>query len=856
MFSDSAMQTTHHFMKSIRHVCFFVVLFWVAQPALSAQVTPDQLRKLDTVLSVLHGQASFNGTVLVAEQGKVVYAKALGIAHPDTRKIRTTAASFNLGSLSEQFMAAMVVVLQESGKLQFDDAVRQYFPDFPYEGVTLRHLLTHTSGLPDYTDLAIRYHNTLDTLTNEKVLELLKSYKPPAAYAPGTHWGYCNTNYVLLASIMEQVSAQPIETFFQQQVTGPLGMTNTYIYSLRVKDTPTNRVFGFKRQDGVDVLHDLTRLDGVIGDGNVYASAEDLLKWDQALYTEKLFRLKTWKAVVAPEKRADGATDNNGFGWMMGKDSVRDNPVGFRAGGCHAFIRNIEKKQTIIILTSGSDDTARKIALEVLDGKTVKLPKFQLITHISLLDGTGTPAKTASVRLKNDKIWEVGDLMPFEGETVTDGQGLTLAPGFIDSHSHHFGGLGSAPEALPTINQGITTIVIGQDGVSVPIDTIQHFFQTTPVSINVATYTGQSTLREDVMGAKNLFRIATLAEVATMKAALQAEMAKGSLGLSTGLEYEEAFYSNRDEVLELAKIAAAAGGRYISHIRSEDINLDEAVDEIIEIGKEAHIPVQISHIKIAKRDQWGTSSDLLERLQAARNAGIDITADCYPYDFWNSTLRVLFPNRDYTNPASAAFAVTQLCDPEKSIVVRFAPNKQYAGKTLAAIAALRHENAAETLMKLIAMAAAFDEQNPDFDGGIEAIMGKSMDEPDVENFLVWPQTNICSDGSGHGHPRGYGAFTRILGRYVREKKIMPLETAVYKMTALSAEHLGLSDRGIIQAGNYADLVLFNPETVKDNADITNPKALSTGIEKVWVNGQLVYQAGQSTGKYPGMFIKR
>ena len=341
------------------------------------------------------------------------------------------------------------------------------------------------------------------------------------------------------------------------------------------------------------------------------------------------------------------------------------------------------------------------------------------------------------------------------------------------------------------------------------MDTLENFFNVRPVAVNVATYTGHATLREEVLGEKDLFRIATQNEVDKMKTILHNEMQKGSLGLSTGLEYEEGFYSNRDEVLQLASTVANYRGRYISHIRSEDINLDEAVEEIIEIGKQAKIPVQISHIKIAKKDRWNSSNELLQRLQQARAEGVNITADVYPYTFWNSTLRVLFPNRDYTNLSSAQFAVTQLFDPNESVLVEYAPIKEYAGKTIAAIATLRHESTAVTLMNLIQIASEFETKYPEYRGRIEAIAAKSMSEDDVTNFINWPHANICSDGYRGGHPRGMGAFTRILARYVRERNTMPMETAIYKMTGLSAEHVGITDRGIIAPGLYADLVLFD-----------------------------------------------
>jgi len=228
----------------------------------------------------------------------------------------------------------------------------------------------------------------------------------------------------------------------------------------------------------------------------------------------------------------------------------------------------------------------------------------------------------------------------------------------------------------------------------------------------------------------------------------------------------------------------------------------------------------------------------------------------YPYTFWNSTLRVLFPARDYTNMASAQLAVTQLFDPSQSYIVQYAPNPSYVGKTLSAIAVERKESDAQALMSLVAIAADFKEKHPGYKGSIEAIAAKSMNESDVAKFIAWPYSVICSDGNGGGHPRGYGSFTRVLGKYVREDKVISLENAVHKMTAQTAEYLGIKDRGIIAVGKKADLVLLNPETVIDHAAILNSHALSTGIEMLWVNGQLVYAQQKATGKKPGVLIKR
>ena len=838
-----------------RHL-LVAVLFLLIRPHVDAQPAGQslapRLKTVDSVLTVLHNRAMFNGVVLVAEQGRVRYAKALGTANIATGEPLTTRSAFNLASVSKQFMALMIMQLQERGKLRYDERVQTYLPDFPYDTITVRHLLTHTSGLPEYFDLAQQYLGPLDTLTNDGLLQLLHQNKPPLRFPPGDRWEYSNTGYVLLGSIITKLGGMPVETFFEQNIARPLKLANTYVYYHKSSTTPRNRVYGFSREEGKNVPADLIRVDGVVGDGNVYASADDLLLWDQALYTDKLVKASTLRDAFTPVMLNNKTTCPYGFGWFIDNNGTVLKHTGSWVGFRTLIVRYVSKKQTLIVLTSGSNAGGRVVET-VLNGKTPLLPQTQLITNIRLIDGTGVAAKKASVRLLNDRIREIGDLSAFPDEPVTDGHGLVLAPGFIDSHSHHDWGL--KPDALPVVSQGITTIVVGQDGGSTPMDTLQARLTRQPVAVNLASYTGHAMLRQKAMGINGLYRTAKPDEVTRMKALLRTEMSHGSLGLSTGLEYESAFFANRDEVLQLAQAAADSGGRYISHLRSEDVTLDDAVDEIIQIGRITKMPVQISHLKIALHDQWGQSGRLLAQLEQARAEGINITADCYPYDYWMSTMRVLFPKRDYTNAQSADFAVNQLFDPAQSVLVRFAANPVYAGKTVGDIAQLRHEKPAQTLMGLVAEASAFSLKNPEAEG-IEGIMGKSMDEPDVATFLAWPHTVICSDGTYVGHPRGYGAFTRVLGRYVRDRKLMPLETAIYKMTGLAAEHLALHDRGLIAPGYYADLVLLNPDTVQDNARIGDNTALSTGIEAVWVAGKLVYQQQKGTGEHPGVLIRR
>ncbi|MEO5681856.1 MAG: serine hydrolase [Chitinophagaceae bacterium] len=821
-----------------------IILLLLTCPLLSFAQWNQKIPVVDSVLNRLYEQQLFNGTILIAEKGKVLYKKAFGIAGA-SQKALTTDAAFNLASVSKQFFSMMVMILKEQGKLHYDDAVQKYLPSFPYPQITLRQLLNHTSGLPEYFDVAERYRSLLDTLTNESMLALLAAKKPALVFTPGEKFEYCNTNYTTLASVIAKLAAVSCDSFFQEKIVRPLGLKNTYIYNITMKTYPASRVFGFHYVNGKPVANDLVWLDGIVGDGNIYSSAEDLFKWDEALYTGKLVKAATFKEAITPGILNDGTLTAYGFGWFIPKQDEEVDHTGGWVGFGTYIDRFIATKQTFILLDNSSNGSTRNIIKNILAGKPYSMPQMQLITNIQLIDGTGAPARQAAVRIVDNRIRDIGMLTAFKNEAVIDGKGYTLAPGFIDSHSHHERGLSNDPAGIACTSQGITSIVIGQDGESYPADTLKQRLKDHPVGINMATYTGHASLRERVM--KNgVLRAADSAEIDGMKKLLTEDIKKGSLGLSTGLEYEEAFYSTRDEVIQLAKATAAAGGRYISHIRSEDLNLESSIEEIINIGREAKLPVQISHFKIAMRSKWGHSNEIVAQLQRARAEGIDITADCYPYTMWSSTPRVLFPKKDFGNLASAQYATAELFDPAASVMTYFPANRKYEGKTVTEIAALNRETAAEALMRIIKEAG---------DKGA-AIAGASMLDDDVINFLKWNYTNVCSDGADGGHPRGYGSFTRVLGRYVREKKIMPLETAIYKMTGLSAEHLGIKNRGLVMPSYYADLVLFDPSTVADNATMDNSKALSSGISLVWVNGKIVYQNQKATYVYPGVFISR
>ena len=483
-----------------------------------------------------------------------------------------------------------------------------------------------------------------------------------------------------------------------------------------------------------------------------------------------------------------------------------------------------------------------------------------LITNARVVDGTGSPELLAAVRVRDGRVIAIGALQPETGEAVLDAHGLVLAPGFIDTHSHAAGDLASHPDALGAVSQGITTIVAGQDGGSPGdpnssfADAMAEIAKLRP-ALNVAAYVGHNSVRERVLG-EDFRRPATTAEVARMAALVEEGMRNGALGFSTGLEYDPGIFSAPDEVLALARVAARYGGRYISHVRSEDRNFWPALDELISIGRETKMPVQVSHIKLAMRGLQGQTERLLATLDRARAEGIDVTADIYPYTYWHSTLTVIFPERDFDNRKAAEFALDEVAPADGLLLSAFLPEPSYVGKTVADIAQLRGTDPPATLMALIAEALAYEKAHPEA-GTVEAVIGTSMTEADIARLFAWPYTNVCTDGSLDGrHPRGFGSFPRVLGRMVRDQKIVSLPEAIRKMTSLAAHNMGFTDRGTIAPGMAADLVLFDPATVLDHATTEAPWAVSVGIERVWVNGVEVYANGKTTGERPGQVVRR
>jgi N-acyl-D-amino-acid deacylase len=469
-----------------------------------------------------------------------------------------------------------------------------------------------------------------------------------------------------------------------------------------------------------------------------------------------------------------------------------------------------------------------------------------VIRNVSMLDGSGAPATPGEVAVDAGWIAAIGEVRA-PGREEIDGCGLTLAPGFIDTHTHDDRAVAETLMA-PKVSQGVTTVVTGNCGVSIapvaldgdpppPMNLlgpraayrfprVADYFaalDAAGMAVNAALLVGHSTLRAGAMD--RLDRAATSAEIAAMTDRLVEGLDAGAIGLSTGLEYPTATAAPTAEVIALARPVAAAGGLYATHLRDEAAGVEAALEEAFRIGREAGLPVIVSHHKTAGLANHGRTRATLALFDRARR-GQDVALDVYPYDACSTILRADFAQ-----------------DARRVIVTWSTPHPQAQGRDLAEIAAGWGVSEAEAIGRLSPAGAVY------FD----------MDEDDVRRVLAHPMAMIGSDGipgDAHPHPRLWGSFPRVLGRYVRQEKLLPLEEAVRRMTSLPAERFRLKDRGRIAVGFHADLVLFDPATVIDTATFEAPVSPAEGIRQVWVNGAAVWRDGKVTGARPGQVLRR
>ena len=500
--------------------------------------------------------------------------------------------------------------------------------------------------------------------------------------------------------------------------------------------------------------------------------------------------------------------------------------------------------------------------------------KYDLIlTGGTVVDGLGNPSYRADVAVKRDKIVSISKegFNREDTQDILDITGRVVSPGFIDNHAHIQTTIHEHPLAENFTRQGITTILatLHSGDQPWPLDEYAASLRVTP---NVGFYAGHTWTRKQVLGLEN--RAPSEDELDKMRWYVEESMKQGALGFTTGLLYVPANFSKPEEVIELAKVASRFGGIYVSHMRNEATGLLKSVRETVRVGMEARIPAQINHHKAAGVSQWGWSEKSLAIIDSARTAGIDIVHDLYPYTASSTGSSILFPQWSLAGGKEGFSA--RIADPEqrrkiesemaeiftqdrtggdlRRIQFRVLPSDQtYNGKRLADYAADRGlPNTLETGIQLV-----IDLQ---LEGGFSAIY-HAMDEGDVIKIMKHPLAMIETDGDpvsygvGYPHPRSYGAFPRVLARYVRELGVLSLEEAVKKMTSMTADRIGHMNRGRIEKGAYADLVVFNPETIQDQATYSNPHRYPTGIDHVIVNGKIVMRAGALTGERPGMWLR-
>jgi len=496
-----------------------------------------------------------------------------------------------------------------------------------------------------------------------------------------------------------------------------------------------------------------------------------------------------------------------------------------------------------------------------------------LIINGTIVDGSGDEPYKSDIGIINDRIVRIGDLSQLSSRRIIDANNLVVSPGFLDSHTHAIRGIFDVPTAESSLLQGVTTLTDGNDGTSpFPIDEHYQLIENTEISPNWSVFVGQGTIRQEVMGLEN--RDPTASELSQMKVMVKEAMEEGALGISTGLFYVPGSFSSTSEVIELSKVASHYGGIYISHMREEAVDVLKSINETINIGIKAQIPVQITHHKIIGKENWGLSKETLKLVDNAIKDGVKVSIDQYPYTASQTSIRALIPQwaqaggrtdllQRIDDPNTRKLIIDGIIErilfdrggghPKNIFISKSSWNTSLEGKNLAELCIERDlepspYNAAMVVFEIIK-------------GGGASAVYHAINSDDVDLIMQHPMTSIASDGPmtvfgiGSPHPRTYGTFARVLGSYVRDRNILSLEEAVRKMTSLPAQILSIDNRGLIQEGYYADITIFDASTVTDKATFEDPHQYAEGIYSVLVNGVIVVENGAHNGSKPGRVLR-
>lgn len=494
-----------------------------------------------------------------------------------------------------------------------------------------------------------------------------------------------------------------------------------------------------------------------------------------------------------------------------------------------------------------------------------------LITNGKIIDGTGNNWYYGNIAIKDGKIFKIGQGVNLTAQKIIDAKGLIIAPGFIDVHTHLEGDEAKDPMAQSFIYDGVTTCITGNCGSSnIDIGIYLHWIDSLKLSINVATLVGHNDIRKTVMGRAN--RDATPQEMQQMDTIVDKAMKEGAVGFSTGLIYIPGTYTKTPEIVELAKIAAKYNGVYASHMRDEGDSVTQAIEEALTIGREAKIPVEISHFKLSGQHNWGRSKVTIPMIEAARKEGIEVTIDQYPYTASSTSISTLIPDEILADGQDSIKARLQRPEVKKyvtqsmierlkkrklkhfnyAVVAYFEPDTSYNGKSIEQINIMkgRKHKVKEEAQTIIDIMIA---------GGASAVF-HGMGDEDVKRIMQYPFNMFASDATirvlnfGMPHPRGYGTNARVLAKYVREEKVLSLEEAIRRMTSLPAQKFQLKDRGLLKEGYAADIVIFDEQEVKDLSTFEKPHAYSKGFHFVIVNGVLTVDNEKHLGVRAGQAL--